>query len=103
MSQAEILPFRPDWVSLPRSAHFSVYNDDITAEPYLPAPLSYAGTQRRGIHELLDSRSSFSEHIREAPIGDFPHCGGNPSPLGRSHRSSISSRYSGGGNQLFLG
>ena len=46
----------------------------------MPAPLVFAGKQRRGIHELLDERSSFSEHIQRALKGTFPLSAETPLP-----------------------
>ena len=81
MKEAEIPALRQEWVSLPRPTHLSAYNDDVMAEPYLAAPLAYAGKQRKGIHELLDDCSSYSEHVRKAMKGTFPLSAETPLPV----------------------
>ena len=49
---AEITAFRPEWVTFPKDV--SSYTDDIKLEAYQKADLSFAGEQRKGIHQIFD-------------------------------------------------
>ena len=70
MQDAVIPSFQPNRVIFP--AQVRDFNDDIKLDPYMPADLSFAGKQRKGIHEVFENCPSFSEHIRTALRGQFP-------------------------------
>ena len=63
-------PSRRDWVQFP-AKHLSS-NDDAFLEPYRPSQITYAGKQRRAIHENFETCSSAREHIERATREDFP-------------------------------
>ena len=59
--------------------HHDELNDDLSIEHYRSAPLSYLGSQRRGIVDPLPTTSSYEEHIKGALNAAFPlH---EPAPL----------------------
>ena len=70
--------FDRSFFSLPRG-HPS-FNDDIHLECFRPPVLTFAGHQRKGIHEPLDSCRSFEDHVKSALKEDFPLSRSTPLP-----------------------
>ena len=77
MDQAQIPRFNRELVQLPR-VHSS-YNDDVKLDSYQPADMSYAGKQRRGIRENLESCTPMRDHVSRALGERFPLA--SPIPL----------------------
>ena len=65
-------------IQLPR--FHSSFNDDVKLESFLPADMTYAGKQRRGIHENFESCTSMQGHVRRALNERFPLAAPVPLP-----------------------
>ena len=88
MAKAAIENFDRQHVQLPMR-HRS-YNDDVEVEAYGSPVLAYAGKQRRGIHENLESRASMLEHVSRALREPFPLSVGTPMPKDTSDAAIVS-------------
>ena len=78
MKQAEIPRLDRGIIQLPR-VHSS-YNDDVKLDAFFPADMTYAGRQRRGIHENFESCTSMRDHAIRALNERFPLAAPIPMP-----------------------
>ena len=78
MEQATIPRLDRALVQLPRL--HSSFNDDVKLDSFLPADMTYAGKQRRGIRENFESCTSMQGHVRRALNERFPLAAPIPLP-----------------------
>ena len=78
VKNAEIRPFGRKLVQLPTPRRS--FNDDVHVEAYAPAALTYAGKQRKGIHENFESCTSMEDHVHRALGEQFPLSVDTPLP-----------------------
>ena len=78
MEQATIPRLDKALIQLPR--FHSPFNDDVKLDSFLPADMTYAGKQRRGIHENFESCASMRDRVRRALNERFPLAAPIPLP-----------------------
>ena len=75
---AKIPIFDRELVQLPR--RHSSYNDDVKLDTFSAADMTYAGKQRKGIHENFESCTSMRDHVLRALDERFPLAAPIPLP-----------------------
>ena len=78
MERAAIPRLDSALIRLPR-VHSS-FNGDVKLDSFRPADMTYAGKQRRGIHESFESCTSMRGHVLRALDGRFPLAAPIPLP-----------------------
>ena len=78
MVRAQIPSFDRELVQLP--CRHSSYNDDVKLEAFQAADMTYAGKQRKGIHENFESCTSMQDHVLRALDERFPLAAPIPLP-----------------------
>ena len=67
--------------------NWALINDSIHIEGYTPSPSTYAGSQRRGIHQSIVNIASITNHIDQACRMHSRFS--EPTPLPKDVRDSI--------------
>ena len=78
MVRAKIPVFDRELVQLPR--RHSSYNDDVKLDAFQAADMTYAGKQRKVIHENFESCTFMQDHVLRALAERFPLAAPIPLP-----------------------
>ena len=74
------MTFSAEWKGPFHRPRKQCFNDDVCLEAYVPAALSFADKQRKGIREAFEGCSSMEEHIERAVKQPFPLASETPIP-----------------------
>ena len=71
--------FEPTLLVIPKSPSRG-HQDDVSAQHYVPPPLSYMSTQRKGVRGPIPSAKSYKDHLAQALEQPFPMAADCPLP-----------------------